>query len=253
MMSIYRVSLLCLIYFGILCHQSLLACTCLPIHTFCETVDRFLEWDPENTLVVRGTIIEKIKVGDYRTDRLIHIDESFYNPAGLTEIRIREGNGADCGRSLEEFSIGDELIFVTSVWMDTTNLGSFSICTPAPLQLVGNQVRGRITRDHEQSITLDAFRRLSECHLEVAEFVHFPNPASDIVYFEHVGQGQAPGIVNIEVYDITGQKIHDQPVENGAYPTRFMLGLDKFPSGQYYARVRLVQGYERMVPITIVH
>ena len=149
-------TLLVSLCFVINTHQ-VIACSCFEIKSFCESVTFALQWDSSNTLVARGQFVEEVFVNQYCTDLIFEVNESYHNTRHLTSVRIMDGNGADCGRSLMDYQIGDELIIQSHIWFDTMAFGQFNICYPAPLRVKGKQVEGRILSEKEERMTLSKF------------------------------------------------------------------------------------------------
>lgn len=131
--------------------------------------------------MARGKIVETIFVNEYRTDRIFEVTESFLNPQAKELVGVREGNGADCGRSLSDYHVGDELIVHMHIWMDTVPMSSVSTFRPPPLRVKGNRVEGRIISEGNDQMSLARFRRLSGCHFGSFSFGIFPNPVKYLV------------------------------------------------------------------------
>ncbi len=223
--------------------------------TFCETAQRYLEWNYDQTLIVRGVVGKEIVVNEYRTDRIFKISESFHNPRGLSEVRIREGNGADCGRSLTDYGKGDELIIAISIWEDSLDIGQFSICDPAPLRVKNGKVSGMITEQGDQQLSLGQFRSLGTCgHTGTLGISLFPNPAHEQVTLAITTSGRdLSALQKVEIRDVSGRLLYRYPLskEEKTRPN-LVISTEDWPSGFYFAS--LYQNEQSgIIPIVITH
>ncbi len=228
------------------------ACTCLPIKSFCEQVVRGLDWDSSHLIIARAVLVEKVKVDRYRTDAIYQILESYYNPRNLSSVRIRDGNGADCGRTMNPYQKGDELIFVTSVWDDSDAMGQFSICSPPPLVVKGNKVHGHVFQDKEVSLSITKFRDL-DCLPNSPSISFYPNPTSSELHIVDIQRTESQPVIQVEVYDMMGKRMMQRrptidEVNNGSV----MIEVSDFPEGTYF--LSLITGQNRRTePFMVLH
>ena len=221
-----------------------IACSCIGISTFCDAINQSKEWNVENLVIARGIVTGEVPINEYRTDKTFRITKAYYNPLGIEDFQIREGNGADCGRSLENLQIGDELIILTSVHQDSVFLlGSLSICMPAPLTVHGNKVTGYITRDEDHTMSISRFEKLHNCVGAAIAISIFPNPTSDVIRVHKFGKLGESNIANIEVFDVLGRLTfrHTLTSEERESP-EFRMDARNWPAGTYFVAVANSEG-----------
>ncbi len=235
-------------------HLTIWACSCLPVETFCNEIDRAQANDLDQLVVVRGVITEEIFVNEYRTDRIFEIKESFINPKQLTSFRVKEGNGADCGRFLgDDYQVGDELVVVVYLWHDTTLITHFSECSPAPLRVRGNKVTGKITEQRDQTMTLSQFRKLESCFSNNIAVTIFPNPVTELLTIQKIRSEEGLSYLEIEVFDLLGRLVfrHTLDATEQRQPV-FELSTQQWPEGSYLVALKNHNG-QMTKPITVTH
>ena len=216
-----------------------LACTCAATHTFCETVSSYQPNDVDKRLlVVRATLVDTTRTSyeEHYTDLMLtfKIIESYYNPRSLSEVQIRSGNGADCGRSLHHYEMGDQLIFAVWVWVDTGATAQFSICAPPPLTVQLGRVRGRINRTEDHSVPLWRFTELFDCVADPLHFEVFPNPAHDVLQIKKSGFRETHDIKDIQIHNAYGKLVYRRtPTIDDQDKRIFEVAVDHWPVGLY--------------------
>ncbi len=233
-------------------HQlDVIACSCVPLKSFCEESAKFIEWNPENVIIVRGEVVDVVRV-EHRRDLIIEIHESFYNPQNLTSIRIKDGNGADCGQNLEHYGKGDELIFTTGFYEEEGIMGQFSICDPGPLIVDRNRVRGFIRGTREEEMSLNAFRNLP-C-IPSSDYISFyPNPTSDQIQIvaEKLSESSK---MEIYLYNLLGQCIlRYLPTNAEKVGGAWTIPLPDLAQGTYYLYSIGPNNKLTISPVSIIH
>ena len=220
------------------------ACSCIAIHSFCEAVLRAQGWDPDRNLVAMGRIVDEIVVGPFRTDKVLMITKSYYNPLEVKVIRIIDGNGADCGRSMDDYLIGDEVVFETVVVSDSIHRCSFSICSPAPLRIKGNRVIGHITKSEEQVMSLTRFENLADCLGNAVPIILYPNPATIEVRISRKALVNQSDFESVVVIDALGRTVYDKKLSpDERMMTHLSIQVRDWPKGVYFVRVHLQEQY----------
>lgn len=226
------------------------SCSCIPPKSFCDQVVQSLEWNTDHLVVVRGKIVD-IKREQHRRDLIIEIKESFHNPQNLHQIRIMDGNGADCGQNLDPYGRGDELIFMTYISEESGAIGKFSICDPGPLVVRNNRVSGRITGDQIDEISLNTFRKLN-CIPPSDNISIYPNPASDLIHIvaEELWESSR---MEIYLYNLAGQRILQYlPSAEEKIRGSWTIPLPNLAQGTYYLNSVGPNNKHSVSPVTIL-
>lgn len=206
---------------------------------FCETVSTYQPNDVDKRLlVVRATLVDTTLTSyeEQYTDLILtfKILESYYNPRSLSKVQIRSGNGADCGRSLHHYEIGDQLIFAVWIWIDTVATAQFSICSPPPLTVHLGRVKGRINRTEDHSIPLWRFTELFNCVTDPLHFEVFPNPAHEVLQIKKSGFRETHDIRDIQIHNAYGMLVyHRSPAIVEQDERIFAIDVSHWPAGLY--------------------
>ena len=215
-------------------------CSCYGYASFCEQVGNYLSYDSSSVLVVRAKV-RKISAREDPWGRrrivTLQILESFHNPHSHSTIHIREGNGADCGRSLQDYEKGDELIFAVWINSDTSIVSQFSICAPEPLRVRENKVSGKIRNAEDQKMTLSQFRKLNQCITSPLTIDIFPNPAYDQIHLRYLRNNKVPETTDVAIYDLRGTLIYKTTFRNDGSDMN-TIAVSQWPSGLYIVRVK---------------
>ncbi|NND05127.1 MAG: T9SS type A sorting domain-containing protein [Saprospiraceae bacterium] len=199
----------------------------------------YLSYDSSNVLVVRARV-RKISNREDPWERrrflTLQILESFHNPHSHSTIIIREGNGADCGRGLQDYEKGDELIFAVWINADTSTTTQFSICAPEPLRVRGNKVRGKIQSAEDEKMILSQFRKLNHCIASPLNIDVFPNPAYDQIQIRYLDKDKIPETTDVAIYDLRGTLIFRNTFRNDGGVMN-SVEINQWPSGLYIVRI----------------
>lgn len=203
-------------------------------------------------IIVRGEVVDVVRV-EHRRDLIIQIHESFYNSQKMKRIRIKDGNGADCGQNLQNFKKGDELIFMTSIYEDEGIMGQFSTCNPGPLIVNNNRVRGRITSsDHDEEMSLNSFRNLV-CIPSTDYISLYPNPTSDQI---QIVASEIPETSVIETFLINalGQIVlQHRPTVEELQMGSWTIPVQHLPEGTYFLNTLGPSTHQQVSAVVIIH
>lgn len=228
------------------------ACSCLPPTSFCEQTAKLIEWNPENVIIVRGEVVDVVRV-EHRRDLIIQIHESFYNPQNLKQIRIKDGNGADCGQNLEHYKKRDELIFMTGIYQDEGMMGQFSYCNPGPLIVSKNRIRGRITSsEYDEEMSLNSFRNLL-CIPSTDYISFYPNPTRDQI---QIVASEIPETSGIETFLINalGQIVlQHRPTIEERQMGSWTIPVQHLPEGTYFLHIIDSRNRRQVSPLIVMH
>lgn len=227
------------------------ACSCVPLKSFCEQSTHLIEWNPEDVIIVRGEVVDIVKV-QHRRDLIIQIRESFHNPRSLGMVRIRDGNGADCGQSLDSYRKGDDLIFMTNIYDDDGVTAQFSTCYPGPLVVDKNRVRGTITSTQTEEMSLIKFRNLN-CVPTSDHISIFPNPTSDQI---HIVSSELSDTSVLEIYLINsmGQRVFQyRPTAEEKLLGSWTIPVRQLPEGTYFLYTVGPSNLGSVTPVVIYH
>ena len=217
-------------------HVDAIACSCIQPKPFCEQAAEFVEWNPENVIIVRGQVTNIVRA-QHRRDLIIEIRESFHNTQNIKKIRIKEGNGAD---------------FMTNIYEDEGTIGVFSICSAGPLIVNKNQVTGSITGLYEEEMSLNAFRNLI-C-IPSSDYISFyPNPTSDQIQVvaEKLSESSK---MEINLYNLLGQCIlRYLPTSEEKVGGSWTIPLPNLAQGTYYLYSIGPNNKQTISPVTIIH
>ena len=214
-------------------HLHAYTCSCVPLKSFCDQSAKLIEWSPEHVIIVRGEVIDVVRV-EHRRDLIVQIHESFYNPQNLKQIRIKDGNGADCGQSLENFEKGDELIFMTGIHEEEGIMGQFSACYPGPLVVNRNRVRGRITSsEYDEDMSLNSFRNLP-CIPSSDHISFYPNPASHQIQVVASEMPDNSGLETILVNSLGQIVLQYSPTSEERQVGHWSIPVQHLPQGTYF-------------------
>ncbi len=218
------------------------ACSCVLIESFCQLVSQYLPSDDDDRMVVvRVRVVDKVpsRLHDsFSNDLMVEVLESYYNPRSITSIQIRSGNGADCGRSLDSYDVGDQLIFAEWIRTDTFATAQFSICSPEPLRVRKNRVEGRISEPRVQSVSLLEFRTLNNCTHALLRAGVYPNPAHHTLHIHLPPRQMNSRVEHIAIYDAIGRRVLQKNLtERDTSETIFSMDVSQWPAGVYLVSV----------------
>lgn len=228
------------------------ACSCLPPKSFCEQSAKLIEGSPENIIIVRGQVVDVVRV-EHRRDLIVQIHESFYNPQNLKQIRIKDGNGADCGQNLEDFKKRDELIFMTGIYRDEGMMGQFSYCNPGPLIVNKNRVRGKITSsEYDEDMSLNAFRNLL-CIPSTDYISFYPNPTSDQIQIVASEVPDTSGIKTFLINALGQIVLQHRPTSEELQMGNWTIPVQHLPGGHYFLHIIDSRNRRQVSKVFVMH
>lgn len=131
------------------------ACSCAYIPTFCETITFGNDSINANYIIAHVSVEEK-----FATGMKIEVRQLFFGQPESSTITIESGNGADCRRNTEQFTVGNQYLFAIS---GNTQYGySISECGITVLDVTGGTIYGPIAPGIDQ-LPLTQLPQLDAC------------------------------------------------------------------------------------------
>lgn len=158
------------------------ACSCIFLETFCESLGPSAEMIYVDAIVY-GRVISK----DSKGMTIAVLDPIFGSNIG-SSLKIRRGNGADCGVDTDFFNKNEEFIFALNQWENEEGqvTNSLSICGVTYLKVNNGFVLGKIApgisvqnyKEFRTAVGCGIFKKLPKNPNGEISFKLFPNPAS---------------------------------------------------------------------------
>jgi hypothetical protein len=224
------------------------ACTCTGDPPFCETVFN------GNGEIWADLIVLGEKVGDYDSGMNVRVIQVLHGESDAETIRVRSGNGADCGVFTGIFKKGDVLVMALNLFTFNEPVQptySLSICGTTYLSVEDGDIVGRITNSINR-IPISKFNSIKGCSgIAISPFAPdfkvFPNPAGDRFFLQP--QDSITGELQLNLFDALGRKVRTWRAEaEGLAPLPFPL--DGLPAGLYWLQVNAL-GNRKTVKIII--
>jgi hypothetical protein len=205
--------------------QVVIACSCFPILTFCETLTY-----NENAIVIRG----KISSRNNEKNMVVKIESLLYGSTDQSNVTIESGNGADCGVFTQNFKKGESYIMLIRG-------NQISNCGISFLQITNEKVQGAI-KEKVTSIKYDDFLNLPGCGIlskGLFSIGVYPNPfPTNLVFYSDFDESQN---VDYTIYDIMGRIVLSGNKTINPGKTTTTINVQKLSSGVYILNLSSIQ------------
>lgn len=241
-----------LIFLASLSHHLVIACSCFIINNFCEAALLSIQWNSENTQIVRATVKSEIIINEWQRDLIFTVQEKYYGHETPGEIYVIDGSGADCTRNLDPYHVGDELIFISHSFIDEDQrmMARISNCIPPPLRVNGKQVSGNIQSEKSSTMSLDKFIALNNC-ISGLGLTLFPNPADQVLTIKSLStEIKLDKLSRLDLIDSYGRKVFEYiTTPDDKNLNSLDISVEHLPSGIYHA---LLYGEDRKQIIKVL-
>lgn len=123
-------------------------------------------------------------------------------------------------------SVSKQLIAATGGTLSNENI-SVSFATGEPMVGLLTAEGVQLSSGYYEALDLEALN-IKDNTLKV-EYRIYPNPTQDVLYFDNL---KAEGLLHIEIFDISGQKIIEQAVKS-----QQAINVKVLPNGTYFLNV----------------
>lgn len=203
--------------------QTMLACSCAFIPTFCETVDQGDGID-SSFVLVHAEVERKMHDGMH-----LKVWDVLFGEAVPTSIFVPKGDGADCSVNTDLFDQGREYLFALRSF---DNRFWLSICGVTWLEVRDGVISGAIAPGIDE-VALDAFHTVAACGETASPLNSFsigPNPVGVQMVVSTKALLEEP--IDLRIYDIAGREVLQQDVLIPAYYP-FEIDVSHLPAAIY--------------------
>lgn len=218
------------------------ACTCASFGgPFCRILQ-------ESNHVILGEIIGK----PHEHDVVVKIIENINQEIAKDTIKVLGQDGFNCGESLDQFQVGDTIIYGLFKWdmydINNNELYNYYLdgCNVHFLRYREDKVEGFIDYD-AMSKSYEIFKNKIEDCLDLSlgsselntslKIITYPNPTEEVLYVK----SNNANINEIKIYSISGNKVLHKEFSTISELKLDVFGLD---SGLYMVEIRTSKGSE---------
>lgn len=223
--------------------RTALACDCLFIGTFCESITSF----GNNGQINPNNHIDHVLVtGKDATGISVLVLRTFFgdNLEGQT-LEFKSGNGGDCRRFLDDFQVGEQHLFSGN---ETGGLWSLSDCGVSSLPVVDGVATGPVAPG-VGAVALTDLGTLSGCGsfavgvlgqgVEPVVRINASLPAGEVLLYTTQA---APQRARLQVFDAAGRLVEEMVLAEFNTYQPFVVDLRQWSKGVYFFQVSLPGG-----------
>jgi hypothetical protein len=242
-----RLQLLLIVFsFFLLNLQMVRACSCAYIPTFCETITFGNDSVNANYIIAHVSVEEK-----FATGMKVKIRQVFFGQPESSIISIESGNGADCRRNTEQFTVGNQYLFAIS---GNSQYGySISECGITVLDVTGGTIYGPIAPGIDQ-LPLTQLPQLDACgnliSVPLEGITVRPTLTSEniqIFFFS-----DAIGKFEYAMFDMSGREVIPYTTTELLHTSPITIPTSHYAAG-CYAIVTRVNGIKKVFKVVIVN
>lgn len=220
--------LVVLLAIGAIIPRQAFSCSCTETYaSLCETIEQSRQYGAST---FRGRVVEQLK-----DSVRVKIQEMLTGNTRLSEIFLRNGNGATCSISTDSFQEGDEFLMILPLEEGVKTYSGFQcLYNRSVLPIESGDVLYP-AKNHSKPPMEINYRKLAEgavCDAAgniQARFQVYPNPSPGSIWIDSLPG--APSLESIQLFNAMGQQVPrlEQPPE---YPAR--IDLSRLPGGVYF-------------------
>lgn len=221
-----------------------LACTCVYIPTFCQTLTF-----PNDTISAHYVIVHARAERHTANGLKIRVIDLLYGDETEHEIEIRRGNGANCLVNTDLFTLGKDYIFAFHGKHE--GLYSLSYCGVTWLEVANGLVTGAITEEIT-SIPIHKLDEVMECpglSPGTGSVAVYPNPVFTSINIDVDLTVEAE--IEVSLYDISGKQVWHRDAEVIMPGVPYEVNVSQIPPGTYLL-IYAINGIRETQKIVVV-
>lgn len=212
-------------------NQYLVACSCVPPTSFCESINNF-DGQIGADIILRAKVVESMANG-----KDIKVSQILLGELNETKIIITPGF---C--DLNFIDLKDDKEYIIAL---TEHQGIFNLvgCTISFLIIENEVIKGKIAPGIDR-LDYDELFELESCGVAFSQLAIsknlqlFPNPTSDVLQIHNTGEEFAYENLNLTIYDVIGKKIGEHKYAGALLPDdAWSINIENFASGVYVIQV----------------